>query len=714
MDKNEKYLSSWIIYFLESVDFKNLKIDMNSFILNRFLEDKANYIFLKKIKNKIKKDKKIYAYLVKNNDFFETQLESTNDTNFLISSINDALKFKNRYFMIEVLNIYKNEINKNIKFRKIKCDYSKKIDELAKLFKLNECEKKLLIFFYLRQTDNDFSSFFEERHIRSLGSLSKIVQSSISDLILAFNYESPIKKYLLKNNHYECFDLNNFVLSYFTNNKNPKDFFYNEFKGYIFDLNTFAVEKNEISLINNILTNKETGSNILFYGPPGTGKTELAKSIARSINKNIYFINEENSENSVKKRLASIIACEGTIDTDKSIIIVDEADSILDTFASHLIRGENIEKAFINKFLEKKESKIIWIINNSLRIELSILRRFDFSIHLKNISNKHRFLLWNNILSQKKMDKIFNKDEIFELSELYKVNAGGIALAVNAIAPIKDKYNHKILKEKIEQVLKNFKELTEGSFLKEIKNNSINYSLEGLNTDVDLNSIIDILKSFKNCKVEGIRNMNLLLSGVSGSGKTEFVRYIARELELELVTKTASQLLSSYIGETESNIRKVFNQAQEQEAILFIDEADSFLFPREFSQRSWEITITNEMLCQIEAFEGIFICATNFFKHLDTASIRRFNLKVNFDYLDENGKLSFYKKIFNNLIKETFCDEYLKKELFKINYLSPGDFKIAFQKNFYLKNIGHEKILQDLKIESNSKQHSLSKKISLT
>jgi len=70
--------------------------------------------------------------------------------------------------------------------------------------------------------------------------------------------------------------------------------------------------------------------------------------------------------------------------------------------------------------------------------------------------------------------------------------------------------------------------------------------------------------------------------------------------------------------------------AEREKAILFLDEADSFLRNREFANRSWEVTQVNEMLVQMENFNGIFIAATNLITNFDMAAFRRFDMKIRF------------------------------------------------------------------------------------
>ena len=100
----------------------------------------------------------------------------------------------------------------------------------------------------------------------------------------------------------------------------------------------------------------------------------------------------------------------------------------------------------------------------------------------------------------------------------------------------------------------------------------------------------------------------------------------------KLLVKRASDILSPYVGEAEMNIAKIFEQAKRDNAVLLLDEADSFLMDRKRANHSWEVTQVNELLTQMEVFEGIFVCSTNLMDNLDEASIRRFDLKIKIDY----------------------------------------------------------------------------------
>jgi len=151
------------------------------------------------------------------------------------------------------------------------------------------------------------------------------------------------------------------------------------------------------------------------------------------------------------------------------------------------------------------------------------------------------------------------------------------------------------------------------------------YDIAFLNTPADLAQIAASLRRNPAARI--------CLHGPPGTGKTAFVHWLARETGRPLLVRRASDLLGPYVGQTEHNIRRAFETARNDGAVLLIDEMDSFLQDRQRAQRSWEVTQTNEMLTQIEAFEGTFVASTNLIENFDPASLRRFDLKLHFDFL---------------------------------------------------------------------------------
>lgn len=167
--------------------------------------------------------------------------------------------------------------------------------------------------------------------------------------------------------------------------------------------------------------------------------------------------------------------------------------------------------------------------------------------------------------------------------------------------------------------------------------------------------------------------------GLPGTGKTALAHEIARHLARPLMAVRGSDLLSSAIGETEARVAKLFRDAARRKAVLLIDEVEGLLFDRREASRSWELTQTNEFLCQMEDFQGLFICTTNCFDRLDPATLRRFALKCEFKPLrPEQSRILFDRHLDLHDIKGDRTGAYARVEA--MSQLAPGDFKAALRR----------------------------------
>ena len=163
------------------------------------------------------------------------------------------------------------------------------------------------------------------------------------------------------------------------------------------------------------------------------------------------------------------------------------------------------------------------------------------------------------------------------------------------------------------------------------------------------------------------RGWSMLLSGRSGTGKSAYARHLAERLQIELVEKRGSDLLGKYVGETEANIASAFHQAARSNGLLLIDVADDFLLDRRDAQRSWERSIVNEMLRQMEALKTPFVATTNLADDFDPATQRRFTLRAEFRALDETRARAQFHRWFGIEAPRDFAAE----------GLTPGDFALV-------------------------------------
>jgi SpoVK/Ycf46/Vps4 family AAA+-type ATPase len=363
-----------------------------------------------------------------------------------------------------------------------------------------------------------------------------------------------------------------------------------------------------------------------------------------------------------------------------SIVLIDEADNLLNTQSSWFMRGETQDKGWLNHLLDEPGTRMIWITNRIDSIEDSVLRRFAFSLHFKSFNRRQRVLLWDNILRKNRCKKFCGRIDVENFAKNYDVSAGVIDLATRKAKETspssKAQFSHCV-----EMALESYETLVNFGEKPTKKNEIENkYSLDGLNIDCDLDGLFTQLEAFdaylRKDQRHQIVNMNLLFYGPSGTGKSEFARYIANRLDRKIICKLISDLQSKWVGEGEKNIKQAFSQAEREEAVLIIDEADSLLFSRDRARHSWEISFTNEFLTQMEKFRGILVCTTNRFDDLDSASLRRFYHKIGFDYLTAKGSLIFYDLILNPLFPEKL-DNVARTELQRIKNLAPGDFKVV-------------------------------------
>jgi SpoVK/Ycf46/Vps4 family AAA+-type ATPase len=193
-----------------------------------------------------------------------------------------------------------------------------------------------------------------------------------------------------------------------------------------------------------------------------------------------------------------------------------------------------------------------------------------------------------------------------------------------------------------------------------------------VNADTDLAGIADGLARTGSGR--------LCLYGPPGTGKTAYGRWLAQKLGKPLMVKRASDLLSKWVGEAEKNIAEAFRFAERDGAILLIDEVDSFLRERADAQRSWEVTQVNEMLTQMEAFPGIFIASTNLMAGLDQAALRRFDLKLKFNYMKPAQAVSMLHQHCETLgLDISDMSETLARQ--RLSTLTPGDFAAVMRRH---------------------------------
>lgn len=143
--------------------------------------------------------------------------------------------------------------------------------------------------------------------------------------------------------------------------------------------------------------------------------------------------------------------------------------------------------------------------------------------------------------------------------------------------------------------------------------------------------------------------ISALFAGPSGTGKTTAAEVLAGELNLDLYRIDLSAVVSKYIGETEKNLRRIFDAAEVGGVILLFDEADSLFGKRSDVKDSHDRYANMEvsyLLQRIEAYQGLAILTTNLKNSIDTAFLRRLRFVVQFPFPDAAQRTEIWRRMF--------------------------------------------------------------------
>lgn len=195
-----------------------------------------------------------------------------------------------------------------------------------------------------------------------------------------------------------------------------------------------------------------------------------------------------------------------------------------------------------------------------------------------------------------------------------------------------------------------------------------------------------------------------------GTGKSKFVYYLGNLLNREVLLRDAVQYNQCGQERQKRISQRLLFKAQENNSILFFDETDSLLYPRKEANHSWEKSMTNEILTQMDSYTGIVVFATNDVDGLDHAAFRRYQFKIEFLPLTPEGNIQFYNSILSPLISKNniLTDKDLYK-VRKIRNLTPGDFAIVKEQCAFI-NQSKGKYQQLIESLPNETRHKESEK----
>ena len=426
------------------------------------------------------------------------------------------------------------------------------------------------------------------------------------------------------------------------------------------------------------------GVNILLYGLPGTGKTQFAKTIASAIGCQLYEVGCENvfgTSLSSKGRLRLYACSQRLLEKTPNVLLL--FDEMEDAFPSAGYEHEEntAGKAWLNQTLESNPVPCLWITNDP-SIDHAYLRRFDYSIRfpLPPIKVRRRMALHH----MGDMGK--NENWLARIAAHENVSPAQYCTAAKVASHAADNFDEARIHA--ERALERSMRLLGQHHSRGKHVLHTNYKLDLLNADHDINQIIAGLKR----RPRG----TFCFYGPPGTGKSELARHITDEIGSTVIMRRASDLLSKWVGDNEQNIATMFAEAREESAVLVLDEADSFLRERRGAGQQWEITQVNELLTQMEAFDGIFICTTNLMENLDQASLRRFDFKILLDYLKPEQRQAMFLGELERMNIVLGNPAPWVNALQRLERLTPGDFAVAARKMLLLESCPAPDLLYDV------------------
>ena len=412
------------------------------------------------------------------------------------------------------------------------------------------------------------------------------------------------------------------------------------------------------------------GVNIFLHGAPGTGKNELSKALSAELGCDLFEVASEDKDGDpidAERRLRAFRSAQSFFGGRRALMVFDEVEDVFNDGGGlfGIKSTAQRRKAWINRMLEDNAVPTLWLSNSIECLDPAFIRRFDILIELPVPPRAQRERIILDVCSG-----LVDTDVVKRLAESEALAPAVIVKAASVMHLIGADIDEKRVSSSFEMLIGSTLVAQGHQRLRAAEATQLAETFDPalIQCNADLRAVAAGLGR--------ARQGRLCLYGPPGTGKTAYARWIAMSLGVPIVVRRGSDILSKWVGEAEQNIAATFRLATDSGAVLLIDEVDSFLQDRRGATRSWEVTLVNEMLTQMECFSGVFIASTNLVDDLDQAALRRFDLKLRFDFMQPDQCWKLLQRHCQAL-GIAAPPPSLRAPLDSLANLAPGDFAVV-------------------------------------